>query len=131
MLRNDWKFDYTANKLAEAAAEKMSHHRERLDWWRNKKDEVMASIRSEGIEIDEKIVLSSYQSPKSRDWDRGAQVKVRNDLRNDLDECLDKLQYHTQKLAEYDGWNQVLLANPENRVALDIDDWLFFFSKTN
>jgi hypothetical protein len=129
MLRNDWKFDYTAARLAEAAGAKMIYHGERLDWWRAKKDEVMKTIRSEGLEIDEKIVLTNYRSPKGRDWERGAQVMVRNDLQKDLEECLEKLQYHTQKLADYDGWQQVLAANPENRLALDIEDWLYFFGK--
>jgi hypothetical protein len=77
---------------------------------------------------DEKISLA-FQNPKSRDYDRGAQVMVRNDLQKDLDECMDKLSAHTQRLNEYAGWQQVLAANPESRQALDIDDWLFFFGK--
>ena len=78
--------------------------------------------------VDEKISLT-FNNPKSRDWERGAQVMVRNDLQKDLEECLVKLQAHTQRLNEYSGWQQVLIANPENRLALDIDDWLFFFGK--
>ena len=48
MQRNEWKFEYTASKLAEAAQDKINWHKERLDWWKNKKEEVFASIRSEG-----------------------------------------------------------------------------------
>jgi hypothetical protein len=128
MIRREWKFDYTASKLAEAAQAKVNWHAERLEWWRNKKNEVFALIRSEGIEVDEKIALA-FQNPKSRDYDRGAQVMVRNDLQKDLDECMEKLSTHTQKLNEYAGWQQVLAANSESRQALDIDDWLFFFGK--
>jgi hypothetical protein len=128
MIRKEWKFEYTANKLAEAAQAKVNWHTERLEWWRNKKNEVFATIRKEGIEVDEKISLA-FQNPKSRDYDRGAQVMVRNDLQKDLDECMDKLSAHTQRLNEYAGWQQVLAANPESRQALDIDDWLFFFGK--
>ena len=128
MIRKDWKFEYTASKLAEAAQAKIDWHTERLVWWRNKKDEVFATIRKEGIEVDEKISLG-FQNPKSRDYDRGAQVMVRNDLQKDLDECMDKLQAHTQRLNEYSGWQQVLAANPENRQSLDIEDWLFFFGR--
>ena len=128
MLRQDWGFDYTATKLAEAAARKQAFHQERLDWWKAKRVEVMNIIRSEGLEIDEKIALE-YRSPKARDWDRGSQVMVRNDLQKDLSECLEKLSHHTQQLQQYDGWQQVLAANPEARVTLDIDDWLFFFGR--
>ena len=128
MLRNDWCFDYPASTRSEAAAEKLAFHHERLDWWKAKRTEVMATIRSEGLEIDEKIVLE-FRSPKSRDWDRGAQVMVRNDLQSDLSECLEKLSHHTQQVQQYDGWQRVLAANPEARVKLDIEDWLFFFGR--
>lgn len=128
MQRSEWKFEYTAAKLAEVAQLKIDSHSERLEWWKTKKDEVFATIRRGGLEVDEKISLS-FQNPKSRDWDRGAQVMVRNDLQKDLSECLEKLKFHTQQLNEYNGWQQVLAANPENRLSLDIDDWLFFFGK--
>jgi hypothetical protein len=128
MLREEWKFDYTAVKLAEAAQEKINYHSSRLSWWRSRKDEVFNTIRSEGIEVDEKISLT-FDNPKSRDWNAGAQVMVRNDLQKDLDEVMDKLKWHTKLLNEYDGWQQVLISNPENRLSLDIKDWLFFFGK--
>lgn len=128
MLRQDWGFDYTATKLAEAADQKKAFHQERLAWWKAKRVEVMTTIRAEGLEIDEKIALE-YRNPKSRDWDRGSQVMVRNDLQKDLSECLEKLGHHTQQVQQYDGWQQVLAANPEARVKLDIDDWLFFFGR--
>ena len=128
MLRQDWGFDYTASKLAEAAAQKQAFHQERLEWWKAKRVEVMTTIRSEGLEIDEKIALE-YRNPKSRDWDRGSQVMVRNDLQKDLSECLEKLSHHTQQVQQYDGWQQVLAANADARVKLDIDDWLFFFGR--
>ncbi len=128
MLRKDWGFDYTANKLAEAAAQKMAFHEERLTWWKAKRQEVMGTIRAEGLEIDEKLVLE-FRNPKARDWDRSSQVMIRNDLQVDLTECLEKLGHHTQLLQQYDGWQQVLTANADARVKLDIDDWLFFFSR--
>jgi hypothetical protein len=128
MLRQDWCFDYRATKLAEAAEQKKAFHQKRLDWWKAKRVEVMTVIRSEGLELDEKIVLE-YRNPKSRDWDGGSQVMVRNDLQKDLKECLEKLSQHTQQVEQYDGWQQVLAANADARVRLDIDDWLFFFGR--
>ena len=128
MQRKEWKFDYTASKLAEAAEIKCQFHKERLEWWRDKKDQVITQIRAEGLEIDEKIILE-YVSPKSRDWERGSQVTVREDLRKNLDECLKKLAYHTELIGNYHGWHQVLSANPEVRLSLDHEDWLFFFGQ--
>ena len=128
MQRKEWKFDYTAGKLAEAAKTKHLHHQERFEWWKEKRDQVMAEISKDGLEIDEKIALE-YVSPKRRDWEQGAQVTVRNDLKKDLDECLEKLAYHTGLMNDYYGWQQVLSANPEVRLSLDHDDWLFFFGQ--
>lgn len=128
MQRKEWKFDYTASKLAEAAKAKHLHHQERFEWWKEKRDQVMAEIRKDGLEIDEKIALE-YVSPKRRDWEQGAQVTVRNDLKRDLNECLEKLAYHTGLMNDYHGWHQVLNANAEARLSLDHDDWLFFFGQ--
>lgn len=128
MQRKDWKFEYTAARLAEAAEVKIKHHQTRFEFWRGKREEVLARIRAEGLEIDEKIVMGD-QSPKARDWERANRVSIRDDLRQHLDECLDKLRAHTEWLAQYDGWNQLLNANPEQRVALDIEDWLFFYGR--
>ncbi len=92
------------------------------------KEQVITQIRAEGLEIDENIALE-YISPKSRDWERGAQVTVRDDLRKDLDECLKKLGYHTGLINEYIGWQQILVANPEAVLSLDHSDWMFFFGQ--
>jgi hypothetical protein len=54
---------------------------------------------------------------------------VRNDLKDDLEECLEKLRWHTEQRCDYDGWLQALRANGEQRVELDIEDWLHFFGR--
>lgn len=130
MLRAEWKFEYLASKLAEAAGNRSAHHRDRLDWWRAKKDQVLQTIRSDGLEIDEKLVLE-YTSPKSRDWQDATRVSVRNDLRNDLNECLKKLAHHTQQLASYSAWSEVLSANSGANLSLDHEDWQFFFGSVS
>lgn len=128
MLRSEWKFPYRAQTLAAAAESKLAYHDERIKWWTAKRAEVMATIRAEGIEVDERIVLG-HASPKARDWERGAKVMVRNDLKDDLEECLEKLRWHTDKRRDYDGWLQALQANGDQRVELDIEDWLHFFGR--
>lgn len=128
MNRGNWNFAYTAAKLSEAAQTKLEHHNDRLAFWRSRKEGVIGRIRAEGIEVNERVGLS-YRNPKERDWEGGAKVMVRNDLQLELDECLGKLGHHTGKLTEYDGWQQVLAANPESRLDLDIEDWLFFFGR--
>ncbi len=128
MIRSDWKFACPAARLAEAADAKLAYHDERLKWWTDKRAQVMGTIRAEGLEIDERLVLA-HPNPKARDWERGAKVMVRNDLQDDLEECLAKLRFHTGKRSEYDGWVQVLQANAGTPLELDIEDWLFFFGR--
>lgn len=128
MLRTDWKFTYTAAKLAEGATTKLKFHEERIVWWKKRKEDLVAEIRKDGLEISEGAALA-YSHPKSRDYERGSRVMVRNDLQEKLDECMEKLAHHTGKRLEYDGWIQVLQANAEDRLAVDIQDWLFYFGK--
>lgn len=128
MQRDDWTFAYTAAQLAEAARTKVVYHDEHLAFWKAKREELMATIRSEGIEINEKIALG-YSNPKMRDWDRGGEIMIRNDLRKGLAETFEKLAYHTGKRDTYDGWEQVLRGNPDTTHELDIEDWLFFFGR--
>lgn len=128
MQREKWVFTYTGQALAEATAKKIAFHTERLEWWKVKKAEVTATIRAEGIEVDEKIALT-YSNPKARDYDRGGEILIRNDLRSQLAECFQKLAHHTELRDDYDAWLQALSANPEQLLELHIDDWLFFFGR--
>ena|ERR1035437_8676428 len=128
MLRDSWKFTYTAARLAEAAQVKLKFHDERVAWWKKRKDDLVAQIRTDGIEVSEGAALG-YSNPKSRDFERGAKVMVRNDLKDQLDECMEKLAYHVGKRRDYDGWVQVLTANPGDRLDVDMQDWLFYFGK--
>jgi hypothetical protein len=128
MLRDSWKFTYTAAALAQGAQAKCKFHEERMLWWRKRKDELVSQIRTDGIEVSEGAALE-HSHPKSRDYERGAKVMVRNDLRLKLDECMEKLAHHVGLRRDYDGWVQVLNANPEDRLQADLEDWLFYFSK--
>jgi hypothetical protein len=127
MKRNDWTFDHTAARLAEAAEAKVKHHEARLAFWHDSRASVLAAIRTDGIEIDEKIVMG-FQTPKAQDWQRANRVSIRDDLRAQLDECHDKLRWHTEHLEQFKGWLALLNANPEARLPLDGEDWRYFFA---
>jgi len=126
MLRDNWKFTYTAARLGEGADAKLKFHEERFAFWKKHKEELVAEIRKDGLEVSEGTALG-YFHPKSRDYERGAKVMVRNDLKDKLDECMEKLAYHAGKKHEYAGWAQVLKANPEDRLEADMEDCLFYF----
>ena len=128
MLRDQWKFRYTARQLAEAAKSKISFHQGRFDYWDARRKEVIDQIKADGIEVNEKSVLQ-FATPKMRDFQQGGDIMIRNDLRKSLAESYDKLAYHIGRRDTYDGWQQVLGANADDTIELDIDDWLFFFGQ--
>jgi hypothetical protein len=131
MNRDTWNFRYSAKQLAEATRAKIDHHTERLDYWNSQREQLIAEIRADGIEVNEKTVLRGAErtSIKGRDWSQGGDVMIRNDLRKALEETYQKLAYHTSRRDQYAGWLQAFTDNPENSHELDMDDWLFFFGK--
>jgi len=40
-----------------------------------------------------------------------------------------ELIYHTGLVNDYNGWHQVLTANPKVRLSLDHENWLLFFGQ--
>ena len=129
MKRNEWKFTYTANDLAEAAKAKQLHHQERLTWWETKQEEVIDEVKSKGLEVTESLAMGYATSNAFTGGMRGAQLTVKSDYQQKLNECHQKIRGHGERIKEYDGWVQMLSANQKESVSLDIEDWLFFFGK--
>lgn len=131
MKREEWTFKYTAANLAAAAAAQAEFRRNRFEFWRSKKAEVMHKIKDSGLTVHEEIATAlldkSYVSTSA--LRQGAQVLVDPTLQKDLNECVTKMQRHADKARHYDGWEQVLRGNPDALVELDHDDWMFFFGK--
>lgn len=126
--RSEWEFEYTASKLAEGAAAQKAHRLSRVDAWTQAKADVMATVRESGIEVSESVA-ADMKSYSNSTRSMGPQVMVRADLQAKLTECHAKISEHTIAAAEYDGWIQVLTANPEARLKLTQADWLYFFGK--
>jgi hypothetical protein len=131
MNRDTWTFRYTAKQLAEATKAKIEHHDKCLEFWDGRREQLIAEIRADGIEVNEKAVLQTPErmNIKGRDWTTGGDVMIRNDLRKSLTETYEKLAYHTSRRDQYKGWLKAFTDNPENSHELDMDDWLFFFGK--
>ncbi len=125
MNRSQWKFDYTASKLLEAAKKKKEHHEARYEFWLSKKKEVMEKVKDGGINVVES--LGGYQGGKSGYMD--PEIEIDAALRKGLEECHTKLKEHERKIRDYEGWIQLFLAQPEARMPLDQDDFLYFFGE--
>lgn len=130
-IRDEWKFTYTANKLAEGARAQKAFRESRVAWWTEQKAKVMADIRESGVNVSEGIAAQAQLQGAytTSNAGYGPQVTINPDLQRKLAECHGKIQSHSQAVSEYDGWVQVLDANPENRLELTQADWLYFFGK--
>ena len=126
MNRHELEFEYTAAALADAAEKQRDFRTGRVTAWETKKAEVMAKVKESGLTVHEgpAASMSNYTNAI-----QGAHVMVDTTRQQDLSECVTKINTHRQAATSYDGWAQVLRANPEKRVALHQDDWLFFFGK--
>lgn len=124
MNRDEWEFDYAAERLAKAAEKKMLYRQSRVKWWEEQKAAVLAQIKESGIEVNEgigaKYSNSTAQTP---------QVMVRADLQTKLTECHNKIREHMSAAREYDGWRQILTANISYTLKLKNGDWLYFFGE--
>lgn len=125
MKRNEWSFEYTAATLADAAEAKRAHHQDRLQWWEVKKVEVTKSVGDRGIEVHDSVA-SGYSNTATGIM---PMIQIDSGLQRDLCECQNKIQEHGKKVRDYAGWVQVLRAQPEARLSLEHDDFLFFFGE--
>ncbi len=128
MNRSDWEFEYTASALAKAAEAQREHRASRVKAWEEKKSEVMAKIKESGLTVDESVA-EQFANYTTNTAGRGAQIMVDTGLQRDLSECVTKIRQHRAAATEYDAWAQVLNANPESRLKLKHNDWMFFFGK--
>ncbi len=123
--RDEWEFEYTARVLADGADTQKAFRESRVKWWTEQKEKLMAEVRESGLEVSESVGAAYSNSTVGM----GPKVTIKADLQAKLTECHNKIQQHQQAAAEYDGWVQVLGANPESRLKLTQGDWLYFFGK--
>src|ERR1700688_3484084 len=102
MQRNEWEFEYGASELAAAAAAKANHHASRAKWWELKKEEVMRTVRESGIDVTESVAAGN----SARSTGFGPQIIIDATLQRKLQECHAKINEHTAKVRDYEGWRQ-------------------------
>jgi histidinol-phosphate/aromatic aminotransferase/cobyric acid decarboxylase-like protein len=125
--RDEWEFEYTASKLAEGAIAQKQFRESRVAWWTDTYNKVMAEIKEAGILVTESSAVGSSSYANTKAIAPSASIDQR--LQAKLTEAHTKIQQHQHGAAEYDGWIQVLSANPEARLKLTQADWLYFFGK--
>lgn len=129
MNRQDWEFEYTASALATAAIAQRDFRHGRVKVWEAEKEKVLQKIKDTGLTVHEGVAAGMTSYTTSNAGHQGARVMVDSTLQNDLNECVTKIQTHRAAGTDYDGWVQVLEANPEAILKLKHADWMFFFGK--
>jgi hypothetical protein len=130
-MRDKWEFTYQVDQVLAGAKAKHAFHTSRLEWWEKKKDETLAKIKAEGLEIDDSIVnelgKTGYMSNRAN---RGVTVTINEEMERDLVECTNKIDQHRGKVMSYDNWVQVLSAQPSMSILhLTQEDWVYFYGK--
>lgn len=116
-LRTEWKFQFTARQITEAATLKEQHHAARLEWWQNERE--VAVLAAEGSTVSIKRVEVSG-------GDR-AELSIDASLAYRINECEGKINQHRRDLATYQRWRESFaLMNPTTVYELDPDDIAFF-----
>jgi hypothetical protein len=130
MARDGWRFTFTSAAVLAAAEKKVAHHQGRVDWWLAKRDEVLAKVRSEGIEIDESLAVEDGKWANTASYNRQPGAMIRQDLLEDIAECNNKVREHRAKVAGYEGWVELLGAPAGVPMELELEhaDWTYFFS---
>lgn len=132
-LRAKWEFEYTAINLAKQAEAQYAFREARIKVWKEEQAKIISKIKESGIEVHEDITELMSNSIRSAKYSTqamgGAQIVIDPTMQDDLNKCYQKIREHTELSKQYKAWQQVLEGNPESRVKLDHDDWMFFFGK--
>jgi len=124
--RDEWVFELPAAKLADAARAKVEFHQQRLGFWKAAQDGVMAEVREKGLHVEESLAGPNYSNMSAN---YGPQIVVDATYQRKLNEANGKIEEHTRRLREYEGWVQVLDGNGGRMYPLHADDYLYFFGK--
>ena len=130
-LRAKWEFEYTASALAAAAEAQYEFRQSRVAFWKDQQDQLIAKIKETGIVVHEDLAAMLSNSGKYGGTSAmgGAQIVIDPTMQTDLNKAYSKINEHSVMAAQYKAWIQVLKGNPESRLKLDHDDWMFFFGK--
>ena len=120
MKRNTWYFTAQSDSLRDMCEQRVSHHMERLAWWREERRMADFSLRERGIDIREYAVSGG---------DR-VEVVIDPTLTKRISECEAKIRQHLARCEEYAMWRDIIEGNGTRSYEFDHDDWTFFFAPT-
>lgn len=122
MQRKEWLFEYTAGALLIAAESEFDRREKRLDYWKDKRDEVLEQLKEEGLSVtqwNEGYTKSSMGNRIDVEFDAKLMTRLR--------ECENFLEKARIEKKEYVMWIQVFSEYPETKtLQLDAEDVAHF-----
>lgn len=128
-MKEKWTFPYTADILAEAAKSKLDHHNGRFTWWTDQYNLKFNEIKTKGLNVHESVGANSSLGSFTSTYNMQPTISIDAQLTNEFNECQRKVAEHRNKIADYNAWHQVLMAQGKSSYDLLHTDWLFFFGK--
>lgn len=135
--RANWTFKVNYIDLLSAVQDKLSFHEERRKWWTDKREEVTKALKEAGVKITESLVVQYAQASSVNNRVGGSRsrggmsVELDEDLQEDLAECTQKIEHHTNLLQTFQNWNNLLTQTDHTSTSFQLafDDYVFFFGK--
>lgn len=138
--RDEWEFQYTIAQLAEGARKQRDFRVARAKWWKEQKTRLVGELAEKGIVLSQSVIdemedvaadnmAMSYANTRSQ----APMAGIDPNYNKQLSEAHHKVIEHRQRAEVYDGWVQLLEAQPGPGTTLQLmqTDWLFFFGKVN
>src|SRR5437762_8877640 len=119
MKRTDWTFAFKVGEVAEAAAAKARHHREREKHWQSELEEAQHDLKQAGTHFREHAVTSGKQ----------IRVIIDEEKQNHVNLCASKIDMHQRKSEKYESFARALKIQTERvggEISLDVSDVEFF-----
>lgn len=130
-MREGWTFEMPVGEVLEGAQKQLAYRQTRVEFWKDRRDEIVQKIREEGITINESEVEKlAGGTSYSNGIGNGVRVVIDNEMQVRLQEAQMKLQENREHVRQYQTW--VDLLTPQSAklsVKLDRADWLYFFGK--
>lgn len=115
-LRNEWTFQYPANIVAGAAADRARYHDSKQTWWEDERERVLVELKESGLEV------TGYEVTGGMRHD----VQFDPKLTKRLSETTAKIDGHRRDAEKYRMFAEVLGDQGDDLLGLHPDDVHYF-----
>lgn len=121
-LRSEWQFEYTAQELRAAAADKATSHAESLARWDAESKKRERKLKRDGIDV--RVAVRAGINTSNAYY---GQPNVDSTMLQDFNEAQERVAFHTKMHAQFTRWVRVLAREKADRIfSLSVPDVEYF-----